>query len=97
MAQAIYRRLSEVNAAADYEHAAELRKFPNLLAVEQAPAIIPAETVLAALTANEVSSKAAGNVINFAEKRLTHEENEQRDRVVQARLALEEAHNDIAA
>ena len=78
VAHGIHTRLGEINAAADYEHAADLRVFPHLLAEERAPVIVVPEevTITPPPVAKVVSTKVAGNVIDFAKKRLTHEENE---------------------
>ena len=98
VAHGIHTRLSEINAAADYEHASDLRVFPNLLAEDRAPVIVvPKEVTATPLPiANVVSTKVAGNVIDFAKKRLTHEENEKLDRERLARQASEEAYDAAA-
>lgn len=94
VAHGIHTRIDEINAAADYEHAADLRVFPHLLAEERAPVIVVPEevTITPPPVAKVVSTKVAGNVIDFAEKRLTHEENEKLERQRLARQASEEAY-----
>lgn len=92
LAQAIYGRLNEVNVGADSEHYAEIRQFPNLLVEQKTSVSTAVETLPETKPVPPVASaKAAGNVISFAEKRLTHEENDKIEREMLARRAVEAA------
>ena len=87
------RRLNELNAGADAVQAATLRVFPNLFAAPT-PVEAPAQTVY------EAPSEIVEPVIETAGKvdqAIDHEPSEQAKRVFAARLATEEAHDEVTA
>ena len=91
-------RFNAVVEANLYSRAAIVLSFPDIMKPEQINT--PAESVVTVAEippTGQPVRQAASNVINFADRRATHEQIEQEGREAAAFQKVMEAHRDIAA